>query len=44
VLQRESRVGTWDFDDNTLTPYSFFNQIIETQSPRIWRFGARITF
>jgi hypothetical protein len=44
VLQRESRVGTWDFDENSLTPYSFFNQILETQSPRIWRFGARITF
>jgi hypothetical protein len=44
VLQRESRIGTWDFDEGTLSQYSFFNQIIETQSPRIWRFGARITF
>jgi hypothetical protein len=47
VLQRESRAGTWDLEaapGEQFSQYSFFNQIIETQSPRIFRFGARITF
>jgi hypothetical protein len=50
VLQRESRVGDWDFeaegteDDPFFDQYSFFNQIIEVQSPRILRLGARISF
>lgn len=47
VLQRESRVGDWNFNadpGHEFTKYSLFNQIIETQSPRILRLGARITF
>jgi len=44
VLQRESRVGDWSVRDQEFTQYDFFNQIIETQSPRILRLGARITF
>jgi outer membrane receptor protein involved in Fe transport len=46
VLQRVSRVG--DFDSrpgrNTFTQNSAFNQILETQSPRILRLGGRVSF
>jgi hypothetical protein len=48
VLQRESRVGTVDFDDDTgellFDQSSAFNQIIEVQSPRIVRVGLRVAF
>ncbi len=44
VLQRYSRIGTWDLDTNTLDQDSNFNEIVETQSPTILRLGARITF
>lgn len=46
VTERVSRVG--DFDNrpgrNRFTQNSTFNDILETQSPRILRVGARLTF
>jgi hypothetical protein len=48
VLQRYSRIGDWDLEAEdpaeALDPDPSFNQIVETQSPRILRLGARITF
>jgi carboxypeptidase family protein len=44
VLQRVSRAGDWSVANQTFIPYAFFNQINETQSPRIWRLGARFSF
>jgi hypothetical protein len=44
VLQRVSRAGDFSVRDQEFIPYDFFNQINETQSPRIWRLGARISF
>ena len=47
VLQRESRTGTVSYDDNgnpVFTQSGAFNQILETQSPRILRLGMRVSF
>lgn len=44
VLQRASRVGDYNFNNGTFTQNSLFNEIIETQSPRILRVGARVSF
>jgi hypothetical protein len=44
VLQRYSKIGDWDLEDEELNFDDSFNQIVETQSPRILRLGARITF
>ena len=43
VLQRQNRIFVLD-DGSTIDPSSNTNQIREIQSPRIWRFGARIAF
>jgi len=43
VLQRQNRI-TVLADGSTIDPSSNTNQIREIQSPRIWRFGARIAF
>jgi outer membrane receptor protein involved in Fe transport len=45
VLERSSQIGTFDNRPgrNTFTAVAF-NQILETQSPRILRVGGRITF
>lgn len=44
VLQRYSRVGTWDNSTGTLKTDLNFNSIQETQSPRILRLGMRVAF
>ena len=44
VLQRESRIGDFRVSNQTFTQYAFFNQILETQSPRILRLGLRVSF
>ena len=44
VLQRYSRVGTFDNNTGSLSNDSLFNTIQETQSPRILRLGVRMAF
>ncbi|MGH9366476.1 MAG: TonB-dependent receptor [Thermoanaerobaculia bacterium] len=44
ILQRESYLGDYNFNNETFIQDDNFNTILETQSPRIWRFGARISF
>jgi hypothetical protein len=43
VLQRYSRVGTFNSDDGFSDDGSFYT-IQETQSPRILRLGIRLSF
>jgi hypothetical protein len=44
VLQRFARVGDYSLSSGELTNTDNFNNIHETQSPRILRLGARIAF
>jgi hypothetical protein len=44
VLQRYSRVGTFDTRSGELSQDELFNTIQETQSPRILRLGIRMSF
>jgi hypothetical protein len=44
VLQRVGRVGDFNVNTGNFSQNDEFNHIFETQNPRIWRFGARITF
>jgi outer membrane receptor protein involved in Fe transport len=44
VLQRANRVGNYNFNTNAFVRNTLFNDIVETQSPRIVRVGARVSF
>jgi hypothetical protein len=44
VLQRYSRVGTFDNRDGSFSSDDLFATIQETQSPRILRLGIRMSF
>lgn len=46
VLERVSNAGTYDFRPGfeSFTPNPTFNDIVETQSPRILRLGLRVSF
>jgi hypothetical protein len=48
VLQRDNEVGRYTTENSSnsasFSPNSFFNQIIETQSPRVLRLGIRVSF
>jgi hypothetical protein len=37
-------MGDWNLNSEQFVQYEFYNQILETQSPRILRLGARISF
>lgn len=44
VLERVGRVGDYNYKTNTFVKNDVFNQITETQSPRILRLGLRVSF
>ncbi|HYB54025.1 MAG TPA: hypothetical protein VEG84_09175, partial [Thermoanaerobaculia bacterium] len=44
VLQRVGRVGDINLDTGNFTQNAVFNDIFETQNPRILRLGARVNF
>ncbi len=44
VLQRYQRTGRYRASTGEFTPSSYFNQIIEVQSPRIVRLGLQVSF
>jgi hypothetical protein len=43
VIQRDNQVGTYQ-SNGKFSPNSTFNNIVETQSPRIVRLGVRVNF
>jgi hypothetical protein len=44
ILQRESFAGDYNFNTQAFSRYSFFNDILEVQNPRIVRLGLRVAF
>ena len=48
VLQRDNEVGRYTTENgssgSSFAPNPFFNQIVETQSPRVARLGIRVSF
>ena len=44
VLQRYQRVGRYRASTGAFAQNSFFNQILEVQSPRIVRLGLQVNF
>ena len=44
VLQRYQRTGRYRASSGSFTPSTYFNQILEVQSPRIVRLGIQVNF
>jgi hypothetical protein len=44
VLQRQNQLGNWSASQGKVVPLASTNTIREIQSPRIFRFGARVAF